>query len=49
MRDEFSLVTNPGDTAVPADRIDLDGVLVEYPWLKNLEPFYIEWELIWPM
>jgi hypothetical protein len=53
MRDEFSPVTDPADTdmdtAKPGDRPGLDLVLLAYPWLKSLEPFYIEWELVWPM
>ncbi len=49
MRDEFSPVTDPMDTADPVDNRELDGVLLAHPWLKGLEPFYIEWELVWPM
>jgi len=49
MRDEFSPATDPVETVTPADESLVDGVLLAYPWLKGLEPFYIEWEFVWPM
>jgi hypothetical protein len=41
----------PGiDTAErPIDRALNDLLSAAYPWLDALEPFYIDWELIWPM
>jgi len=49
MRNEFSPATEPVKAAAPAEDLELDRVLLAYPWLKGLEPFYIEWELVWPM
>jgi hypothetical protein len=37
------------EAAAPADEPELDGVLLAHPWLTGLEPFYVEWELVWPM
>ena len=33
----------------PIDRALNDLLAVACPWLDALEPFYIDWELIWPM
>jgi hypothetical protein len=33
----------------PAPDRELDDLLVAHPWLETLEPFYVEWELIWLM
>ena len=49
MRNEFSPATDPVEAAAPADELESDGVLLAHPWLKGLEPFYVEWELVWPM
>ena len=43
----------PASASDTADRT-LDGVrkdhlAASHPWLDTLEPFVIEWELIWPM
>ncbi len=43
MRNEFSPATDSVEAVAPADD------LLAHPWLKGLEPFYVEWELIWPM
>jgi hypothetical protein len=32
----------------PRDRLP-DAVVAANPWLEILEPYDIEWELIWPM
>ncbi|HXI43879.1 MAG TPA: hypothetical protein VNH83_28110 [Bryobacteraceae bacterium] len=49
MRNELSAAIEPVEAAAPADDSELDRVLLAHPWLKGLEPFYIEWELVWPM
>ena len=33
----------------PFDAALNDLLTAEYPWLDYLEPFQVEWELIWPM
>jgi hypothetical protein len=37
------------DTVGAAPDVELDSLLASYPWLVNLEPFYIDWEMIWVM
>jgi hypothetical protein len=38
------------DTAErPIDKALNDLLAAAHPWLDALEPFYIEWGLIWPM
>jgi hypothetical protein len=34
---------------LPIDRALDELLAAAYLWLDDLEPFYIEWELIWPM
>ena len=36
-------------TAGPAADEELDRLLASHPWLEGLEPFCIDWELIWVM
>jgi hypothetical protein len=37
------------DTADTASDRELKNLLVAHPWLQNLEPYSINWELIWVM
>ena len=42
----------PDDCVSVAERVpdpELADLFLAYPWLKSLEPFYVEWELIWLM
>jgi hypothetical protein len=41
-------VSLPDTTGATPDR-ELDNPLTNDPWLNSLEPFEIEWELIWVM
>ena len=34
------------DNGTPESEMEM---LLDYPELEGLEPFYIEWEFIWPM
>jgi hypothetical protein len=38
----------PDTVAAPRDK-ELDNLLASHPGLENLEPFCIDWELIWVM
>ena len=49
MRNLFSPPAVGFETADPAPDRELDGLLAANAWLDSLEPFYIEWELIWLM
>jgi len=37
-----------GVTEPPPDP-EMADLFLEYPWLATLQPFYVEWELIWLM
>jgi hypothetical protein len=37
------------DTVAATPDAELDNILASHPWLENLEPFSIDWELIWLM
>ncbi len=45
MSDRISPVPDLPDTFAAAPDEDLDSL----PWLESLQPFYIDWELIWFM
>ena len=38
----------PDTVAATRDK-ELDNLLASHPWLENLEPYCIDWELIWSM
>ena len=40
---------NSETTGYPFDAALNDLLTADYPWLDYLEPFQVEWELIWPM
>jgi hypothetical protein len=49
MSNQFTPAIDIKDTAdPPADR-ETDALLLAHPWLESLEPYYVEWELVWPM
>ena len=50
------MITPPPASASEIDMSDRavsaalnDNLAAAYPWLDTLEPFAVEWELIWPM
>ena len=49
MKDQLSLCDDHQQAADCALDPKLGELLFTYPGLRGLEPFYIEWELIWPM
>jgi len=49
MRDRIPPAADLPDTVGAAPDAELDRLLASHPWLENLEPFYIDWELIWFM
>jgi hypothetical protein len=49
MKDEPSSGEALREAADCAPDPNLDKLLGAHPELRGLEPFYIEWELIWPM
>jgi hypothetical protein len=49
MEKQPSTATDLVDAADPTPFRELDDLLVAHPWLKSLEHYYIEWELVWPM
>jgi hypothetical protein len=46
MTDQVSPAMDLADSA--PDR-ELAELLATYPWLKDLQPFYVDWEMIWLM
>lgn len=49
MRDRIPPPPDLPDTLDAAPDAELDSLPASYPWLDTLEPFYIDWELIWVM
>lgn len=54
MNNPFQPMKNPQPEdcvgfAGPVPDPELADLFRDYPWLKSLEPFYVEWELIWLM
>ena len=50
--DPTNAVTRPAGflgVSDPAPDRELDDLLLEHPWLETLEPFYVAWELVWPL
>jgi len=37
------------DAVASASDQEMEAILRTYPGLEDLEPYYIEWEFIWPM
>ena len=35
--------------ANPAADQELADLFLAHPWLASLEPFYADWEFVWPM
>lgn len=48
---EESFLPDPSrmDAAADAPEHEMEALLRTYPGLEDLEPYYIEWEFIWPM
>ena len=49
MEDRFWPSTDRTDAARAAPDQELEWLLLTYPGLEGLEPFYVEWEFVWPM
>ena len=49
MEDRFWPACDRTDAAGGAPDQELETLLLTYPGLDGLEPFYIEWEFVWPM
>ena len=49
MRDRIPPAPEPPDTVDAAPDVELNRLLASHPGLENLQPFYIDWELIWVM
>jgi hypothetical protein len=49
MRDPIPPAPDVPDIAGAAPDEELDSLLACHLWLDSLEPFYIDWELIWVM
>jgi hypothetical protein len=49
MRDRIPPAPDPPDTVGATPDVELNRLLASHPSLENLEPFYIDWELIWFM
>jgi hypothetical protein len=49
MRDQTPPPPDLPDTVAATPDKELDNLLASHPWLENLEPYCIDWELIWVM
>jgi hypothetical protein len=49
MRDRIPPALELPDTVGAAPDVELNRLLASHPGLENLEPFCIDWELIWFM
>ena len=49
MKDQVPPAPDLPDTLGAAPDEELDRLLTSHPWLDALDPFYIDWELIWFM
>jgi hypothetical protein len=49
MEDRFWPASDRRDAAGGAPDQELEKLLLSYPGLDGLEPFCVEWELVWPM
>jgi hypothetical protein len=49
MRDQFSPALDLRGLADTAPDRELNELLATHPWLEDLQPFYVDWEMIWLM
>jgi hypothetical protein len=49
MNNNDTRLTNFAERANPAPDAELEELMLAYPWLASLEPYCIEWELVWFM
>jgi hypothetical protein len=49
MNNNDTRLTNFAACANPASDAELEELMHAHPWLANLEPYCIEWELVWFM
>jgi hypothetical protein len=49
MTDQLSPAMDLLGMANSAPDRELAELLVAHPWLKDLQPFYVDWEMIWLM
>lgn len=49
MNDRIPPAADTPDAVGATPDVELDRLLAIHPWLESLEPFYIDWELIWVM
>lgn len=49
MRDQFQPAPGSSYAADGTPEHEMEMLLLTYPGLEGLEPYYIEWEFIWPM
>ena len=49
MRDQFQPAAGSPFAAEGPPEHEMEMLLFTYPGLDGLEPYYIEWEFIWPM
>jgi hypothetical protein len=49
MEDRSQPAPERADAAGAAEEQEMESLLLTYPGLEGLEPFYVVWEFIWPM
>jgi len=49
MEERVPPAESPIDRAAAVPEREMQALVRAYPGLDDLEPYYIEWELIWPM
>jgi hypothetical protein len=49
MEERIRPIPNRTDGVGAAPEQELENLLLAYPGLEGLEPFYVEWEFVWPM
>jgi hypothetical protein len=49
MNNNDTRLTKYAERAGPAPDVELEELMHAYPWLASLEPYCVEWELVWFM